>query len=184
MITTSNTLLLVIDVQGKLARVVYESEKRIKNISILIQGMKILGAPVLATEQYPQGLGGTIDEVSAHFEGVPLVTKDSFSCCGEPAFIERLQTYAHPNIVLCGIETHVCVYQTALDLLQFGYKVHVVTDGVSSRTEANWKLGVRKMEALGVELTGTEMFLSNCSRNPVPISSRRSRNSYAETKSR
>jgi nicotinamidase-related amidase len=159
MITATNTLLLVIDVQGKLARIVHESDARIKNISALIRGMKILGVPVLATEQYPQGIGGTIEEISAHFENVPLITKDTFSCCGEPAFIERLQTYAHPNIVLCGIETHVCVYQTARDLLRFGYEVHVVTDAVSSRTETNWKLGIRKMEALGTILTGTEMFL-------------------------
>jgi nicotinamidase-related amidase len=159
MLTTAHTLLLVIDVQGKLADLAFRSETIQKNIGTLIQGMDVLGIPVVATEQYPKGLGHTVEAIAALLGDTPILEKSSFSCCGEHAFEVKLTELHKTDIVVCGIETHVCVYQTVRDLLALGYNVHLVTDAVSSRSEENWQLGVRKCETLGAKLTSTEMLL-------------------------
>ena len=156
---SSSSVLVVIDIQGKLSRIVHQSELMIKNTSILIQGMKALGVPVLVTEQYPQGIGRTIDEIAVLVQGDPLFEKDSFSCCGLDTFNVALQNLGRKQILLCGIETHVCVFQTAMDLVNAGYEVHLVTDAVSSRTKENRDLAIAKMQSLGVVPTGTEMAL-------------------------
>lgn len=159
MLTTTHTLLLVIDVQGKLADLAWRSDTIQKNIRTLIEGMKVLDVPILATEQYPKGLGSTVPSIAVMLGDAPLIEKNSFSCCGEPAFEMKLIEQHKTDIVVCGIETHVCVYQTVRDLLGLGYNVHLVTDAVSSRTEENWKLGVEVCASLGAKRTSTEMVL-------------------------
>jgi nicotinamidase-related amidase len=159
MLTTRHTVLVVVDIQGKLADIVHESDFMQKNVEILAQGCRVLDIPILATEQYPQGLGHTTERIMQHLEGVPVIEKSAFSCCGEPLFEQRLMELHKTDVILCGIEAHVCVYQTARDLVGLGYNVHLVTDAVSSRTPANRELGIRKMESIGVKLTSTEMLL-------------------------
>jgi len=159
MLTTAHSLLLVIDVQGKLADLAYRAETMQKNVRTLIEGCGVLNIPVVATEQYPKGLGHTIESVAAVLGDAPVIEKDSFSCCGEYNFEVKLNELHKTDIVVCGIEAHVCVYQTVRDLLALGYNVHLVTDAISSRTEENWRLGMRKCEALGAKLTSAEMLL-------------------------
>lgn len=159
MLNRESSVLVVIDIQGKLARLMHDSDTVIRNAGILIQGMKILGIPVLVTEQYPKGLGPTVEELQPLVFPHGVIEKAAFSCCGEAIFLDRLRTLDRPHVLVCGIETHVCVYQTVRDLLETGYIPHLVTDAVSSRTEANRDLGIRKMESMGALLTGTEMAL-------------------------
>lgn len=159
MLSITHALLLVIDVQGKLVDLAWRSEQLQKNIRTLLEGMKVLDVPVLATEQYPKGLGHTVPSIAALLGDEPVIEKNSFSCCGEFAFETRLTELHKTDIIVCGIETHVCVYQTTRDLLALGYNVHLVTDAVSSRSEENWKLGVSVCTALGAKATGTEMVL-------------------------
>jgi nicotinamidase-related amidase len=161
MLDSAHSLLLVIDVQGKLADLAWRSEKIQKNIGILIEGMKALGVPIVATEQYPKGLGPTVPAIAGLLDGYPVIEKSTFSCCGEFAFETKMLELHKTDIIVCGIEAHVCVYQTVRDLLVLGYNVHLVTDAVSSRTEENWRLGVDVCTALGAKRTGTEMVLFN-----------------------
>jgi nicotinamidase-related amidase len=157
MITPKETLLLVIDVQGKLAPTVFQSDRLIKNVSKLIRACGLLGVPVIHTEQYPKGLGRTVDELAALIGDEPPYEKLSFSCCGNEDFMKRLRALGRNDILVVGMETHVCVYQTCVELLEFGYNVHLVTDAVSSRSEENRALGIRCIERAGASLTSTEM---------------------------
>ena len=159
MITPKETLLLIIDVQGRLAQGVFQSSTLEANIGKLVRGCSILDVPVLLTEQYPKGLGSTIDSVKELLHGNVAVEKLSFSCCGTPDFMKKLRSFNRNDILVAGIEAHVCVYQTAVDLVEFGYNVHLVTDCVSSRTEENRTLGIRCIEKAGASLTSTEMAL-------------------------
>jgi nicotinamidase-related amidase len=159
MITSEESLLLLIDVQGRLAHTVFQPEELVKNCSKLLRACPILGLPVLVTEQYPKGLGHTLESLTELLEGNRPVEKQSFSCCGVPEFMSQLRSFNRNDILVAGIETHVCVYQTAVELLEFGYNVHLVTDAVSSRTEENKQLGIRCIEKAGASLTSTEMAL-------------------------
>jgi len=157
MITPKETLLLIIDVQGRLAESVFQPDELVRNISKLVRSCSVLEVPVLVTEQYPKGLGHTLDSLRELLGGNVPVEKLSFSCCGNGDFMKQLRSFNRNDILVVGIETHVCVYQTAVDLVEFGYNVHLVTDAVSSRTEANKMLGIRCIEKAGAALTSTEM---------------------------
>ncbi len=159
MITPRKTLLLLIDVQGRLAESVFQPEALAKNIGKLLRACAILDLPVLVTEQYPKGLGYTLDSLMALLAGNVPVEKKTFSCCGTPEFMRQLRSFNRNDILVVGIETHVCVYQTSVELLEFGYNVHLVTDCVSSRSEENKLLGIRCIEKAGASLTSTEMAL-------------------------
>ncbi len=159
MLKKEETILLVVDVQGKLAQLMYEKEKLFRNLENLIQGIKVLNLPVIWTEQYPKGLGPTIPQVSSLLSGLEPIEKISFSCCGESRFMTKLNALNRTQILICGIETHVCIHQTTLDLIKLGYEVQVVTDAVSSRTKENKGIGLNKMEAAGAGLTSVEMLL-------------------------
>jgi len=159
MLTIQDTVLVLVDVQEKLARAMYEKEALAENTVKLVKGAKILGLPILWTEQNPQGLGNTLPEVKALLADQEPVTKLSFSCCGEPRFIDRLQPLNRRQALIAGIESHVCVYQTAMDLVKMGYEVQVVADAVSSRTPANKALGLERCKELGASLTSTETAL-------------------------
>ena len=155
----SLALLLVIDIQGKLARLVHDPDTLTRNVRILLQGMKLLEVPTIVTEQYPNGLGRTIEELQPFITELPLLEKRTFSCLADPSIMKSIVDAHRTDIIVCGIEAHVCVYQTAQDLLRHGYHVHVVTDAISSRTETNMRLAIRKMESQGAVLTSTEMIL-------------------------
>jgi nicotinamidase-related amidase len=157
MITPKETLLLVIDIQEKLAPAVFHSDRVIKNTGKLIRACKLLGVPVVHTEQYPKGLGRTVDELGVLIRDEPPFEKLSFSCCGNNEFMKRLRALGRNDILVVGMETHVCVYQTCVELLEFGYNVHLVTDAVSSRSEENRTLGIRCIERAGAAPTSTEM---------------------------
>ena len=157
MITPKEALLLVIDIQEKLAPAVFQSDHVIKNTGKLIRACKLLGVPVVHTEQYPKGLGRTVEALGSLIGEETPFEKLSFSCCGNDDFMKRLRTLGRNDILVVGMETHVCVYQTCVELLEFGYNVHLVTDGVSSRNEENRALGIRCIERAGAMLTSTEM---------------------------
>ena len=163
MLEIKNTLLLMIDVQVKLFAAMYEQEALCRNLQILLKGAGMLDLPMIATEQYPSGLGSTIPEIAALFsefrpETRPL-EKLSFSCCADKDCMEAITRAERKQILLAGIETHVCVYQTAMDLLEAGYSVQIITDAVSSRTARNRDIGLQKMQAAGAGLTSIEIVL-------------------------
>lgn len=157
MIVPSETLLLLIDIQGKLAQSVYRPELVERNIQKLIRACGILEVPVLYTEQYPKGLGATVAPLKELLGDLEPVEKITFSCCAAESFMQRLRSFNRNDILVAGMETHVCVYQTSVELLEFGYNVHLVTDAVSSRTPENREIGIRCIEKSGGNMTSTEM---------------------------
>lgn len=159
MLSTQNVVLMLVDVQGKLAQVMHERDALVRNLQILIQGTKLLGAPVVWVEQNPAGLGPTIPEVANLLAGEKAIAKMSFSACGSPEVMARLSGLNRRQVLLAGIEAHVCIYLTAADLLARGYQVEVVADAVSSRSPGNKEIGLRRVAALGGGITGTETAL-------------------------
>jgi len=152
-------VLVVIDIQEALMKAMDpEIGKNLpRNLQVLITFARELGVPILATEQYPKGLGRTIPEVKKELGDLSLIEKVAFSCCRVDAFNERLRSLGRKQIVLSGIETHVCVLQTAADLIQRGYGVHVVADAVCSRKRSDWEIGLRWIEKNGAMITTTEI---------------------------
>src|SRR5690625_4492826 len=159
MIEVKYTALVIIDVQGKLSKIMHQSKEVLKNIEILIQGAKLLEIPVLWLEQYPKGLGPTTTEVKQHLSDQEPVAKMTFSACQTDEFQQQLKQINKKNLLITGIETHICVYQTVKDLLTAGHYVEVVTDCVSSRTLADKQVGIDKMKSLGASVTSVEMAL-------------------------
>ena len=159
MLATENSILIVIDVQDRLVRVMHQRESLVENLRRFISGAVVLDIPMIVTEQDPEKLGATIPEISSLLEDVQPIHKSSFSCCKTEAFMEELGRIKRGQIIIAGVEAHVCVYQTAVDLLHEGYEVHIVTDCTSSRTEDNRNLAIERMRDEGVKLTGTEMAL-------------------------
>jgi nicotinamidase-related amidase len=150
--------LAVIDVQEAFRPAVLDFDRVVANVAVLVQGARVLGVPVVITEQYPKGLGETVPEVAQHLEGVDRLEKTSFSAVAAAGFPAALED-VRDQVLLCGIEAHVCVNQTAEDLLAAGREVHVVGDAVTSRTAENRELGVHKMEHSGATLTSVETAL-------------------------
>ncbi|NTV45459.1 MAG: hydrolase [Chlorobiales bacterium] len=159
MLTIDNTALIVVDVQGKLAQLMYQKEELYENLKRLIKGAQVLQMPIVLTEQYPKGLGPTVTELSELMPEVKPIEKITFSCCGNEEFSQELKALGRRQLLLTGIETHICVYQTAMDLLGAGYEVQVVTDAVSSRKRSNKRIGLERMKAAGAIPTTTEMAL-------------------------
>ncbi|MGF1852027.1 isochorismatase family protein [Vibrio gigantis] len=159
MLMRQKTGLVVVDVQGKLARLVDESETLISNCRKLIKGAQVLGLPIIYLEQNPDKLGATVSELNDLLSDVEPVTKFTFNACDEPKFVEAVQAKDVETWLVCGIEAHICVYQTAMGLLELGCKVQVVGDCISSRTALNKDLAIRRLVAVGVQITGLEMSL-------------------------
>jgi nicotinamidase-related amidase len=153
----ADTGLLVIDVQEKLIGLVPGHKQIVWNIRRLIDGAKILQLPVFATEQYPQGLGPTTVELRNDL--VAPVAKLSFSCVGSPKFRVALEATGLQKLLLAGIETHVCVEQTALDLMAEGYRVYVAVDGTGARHAIDHEIAIRRMDSAGVTVTTAEAAL-------------------------
>jgi nicotinamidase-related amidase len=159
MLNIENAILTIIDIQGKLAHAMYEKELLFKNVQKLIKGMQVLGIPIIWMEQNPKGLGPTIPEIADLLSGNQPISKMSFSGCRNDRFLQELKTLNRKQVLISGIETHICVYQTAADLLDLGYEVQVVTDAVSSRTIEDKKIGLEKMKDSGVIMTSVETAL-------------------------
>jgi len=159
MLEIDKSCLVLIDLQGKLAQSMYEKDSLFGNVAILVKAAELLEIPILWLQQCPEALGPTIaDVVELLGERQPL-NKTSFSCCGHEPFNRRLLELGRDQVLLCGIEAHVCVYQTAVELLRKGYDVTVVTDAVSSRTLQNKQLAIEQMRAEGIKIGSTEMVL-------------------------
>jgi len=159
MLEADSCVLVVIDIQGKLAQLMYRKEALFENAQKLIKGAQILEVPIIVTEQYPKGLGPTIPEIAALFLNFKPLPKVAFSCCGDEGFRQELMAVNRRQILICGIETHVCVYQTTVDLLASGYEVEVVADVVSSRTAENREIALQRIRDEGAGTTSVEMAL-------------------------
>ncbi|HLF17832.1 MAG TPA: hydrolase [Candidatus Omnitrophota bacterium] len=156
--TTDKSVLLVIDVQGKLAHLMHQKDELFRNLQTLIKAAHLFAIPVLLTEQAPQKIGETIEEIKQVLKEKPI-GKTAFSCCGEDEFVRRLRALKRKQIIVCGIETHVCVYQTVCDLREMQYEVQVVANAVSSRVEENKNLALGRIQLTGATLTSTEMLI-------------------------
>jgi nicotinamidase-related amidase len=159
MLDIQDCCLVVIDVQGKLAHLMADKESLFKNIRILIQAAKILEIPILWCQQVPEALGPTVPQIAELLADQEPINKASFSCWGQEEFTEILNSLEREQLLLCGIETHVCVYQTAMDLMEEGLDVTVVADAVSSRTEQNKQLALTRLSDEGAGIGTTEMVL-------------------------
>lgn len=159
MFKKEETVLVLIDIQGKLAQIVDESTFVINNIAAIVQGAKALELPILWLEQYPLGLGHTVEEIAQHLTKQQPIEKITFSAYQTEEFVQALEHTGRKKVLLAGIETHICVYQTAADLLANGYEVEVLADCVSSRTAGNHEVGIQKMMQIGAKVTSVEMAL-------------------------
>ena len=159
LLTPQYTILVAIDFQKKLFPVMYDKEKLLKQVIKLIQGVKVLEIPIILTEQYPRGLGPTLPEIAGLLPGTTPIEKTCFSCCDAPSFCNSLEATKRQQVLICGIEAHICVYQTAVALVQAGYEVQVVADCVSSRDPENKMVSLFKMGIAGITATTMEMAL-------------------------
>lgn len=153
--------LIIIDIQEKLLPPIFQKEQLIKNTQLLIRLAGILRIPHIATVQYAKGLGNTVPEIASLLPETEPIDKQMFSCFGSDVFcslLKRMQGHRN-TLLLCGMESHICVTQTALAALREGYIVHVASDAVSSRSEWNWKIGLERMRAAGAVISSTEMMM-------------------------
>jgi nicotinamidase-related amidase len=153
--------LVVIDIQQKLLPPIFQKEELVRNSQLLIRAAGILKIPALVSTQYAKGLGDTVPEIASLLPGVDAIDKTLFSCFGSDLFCSLLKRLPgqRNTLLLCGMESHICVTQTALGALRDGYIVHVASDAVSSRTEWNWKIGLERMRAAGAVISSTEMVI-------------------------
>jgi nicotinamidase-related amidase len=158
-LTTENTVLVLIDFQERLFPVMHDKEKLLNNAVKLIKGAVALELPIIVTEQYPKGLGPTIPEIKGLIPGFQPVEKVCFSCCDEPAFMERLGGLKRKQALVAGIEAHICTYQTAAALARAGYQVEVVADGIASREAENKAVALSRLGMMGILPTSVEMAL-------------------------
>ena len=158
-ITREKAGLVVVDIQERLLPAIHEKERVVANTIRLVKGAVVMGLPIFVTEQYRKGLGATAPEVAAAVPGFAPMEKMTFSSCGADGFIAALEARSVRDVVLCGIEAHVCVTQTCLDLLARGFRVFVAADAISSRTPENHRMGVERMRDAGAVIASTEMMI-------------------------
>ncbi len=154
-----DALLVVVDIQERLARVMEERDVVVNNCLHLVELARLHSIPIVVTEQYPKGLGPTLPEITDALGDTGPVEKITFSCCGEAGFLEKVRSAGRKKIILTGMETHVCVLQTALDLMKDGYTVHLVEDAVTSRRRENKETALRFLRDAGCVVTCTETVL-------------------------
>jgi nicotinamidase-related amidase len=157
--SVEHATLVVVDVQGKLARLMHESEAMIEAQAVLIRGCRLLGIPVVWAEQLPEKLGPTVEELQEPLRGLEPIAKSSFGCLGDAELRCCIESGGRGQVLLCGIETHVCVWQTAAGLLERDLEVHLIADATSSRSAFNREIGLRRMQGAGVYLSTVEMAL-------------------------
>lgn len=156
------SVLLVIDIQQKLLAPIHRGEQLVRNAQLLLRLAKILDVPVVVTTQYSKGLGASVPGIASLLPAeVPVIDKQEFSCFGNGEFCAAIKSLppGRSTLLLCGLETHICVMQSALGALENGYLVQVASDAVGSRTEWNWKAGLERMQAAGALISSTEMMI-------------------------
>ena len=159
LLSLDSTVLVAIDFQERLFPVMHQKEKLLRQIIKLIRGAGVLEIPVILTEQYPKGLGTTLPEIMELLPDVKPIEKNCFSCCDADEFQQALEQTRRKQVLVCGIEAHICVYQTAMALKQSGYEVQVVSDGVSSRDPENKMISLSKLSNSGIDPTTVETAL-------------------------
>jgi nicotinamidase-related amidase len=160
MLRPEDCALAVIDIQEKLLPPIFEKERLVRNAALLVRLANILSLPVIVSTQYEKGLGQTIAEIGGLLTNAKPIDKLEFGCFGNGEYCSQVGKLANrTTLLLCGMESHICVTQTALGALTQGLNVHVAADAVSSRTELNWKLGLNRMQAAGAVLSSTEMMV-------------------------
>ena len=159
MLTTDDSVFLLIDTQGKLAHSMCAKDSLFSNLKKLVKGMRALEIPILWAEQNPKGLGPTVQEIAELLPDLQPMTKYSFSCYQNQEFRQALEALGRQSVLVAGIETHVCVYQTVRDLRKAEYDVQLVADAVSSRTIENKHIGLEKCREVGASLTSVETAL-------------------------
>jgi nicotinamidase-related amidase len=155
----NNAILLIIDVQERLAMVMDKKDQVVRNTLHLIELARMQNIPVVVTEQYPKGLGRTLTEITSALPSYLPIEKVSFNCCGEASFNEQIKRLGRKKVIVTGMETHICVLQTSVGLIQDGFDVHLVQDAVCSRTKENWRSGVEFIRDAGGAITNTETAL-------------------------
>jgi hypothetical protein len=158
-LSRDEVVLVIVDIQERLAVVMSERRRVTDNCLHLIEIAKLLDIPIVLNEQYPKGLGPTVSEIRNVLPVYEPVEKMAFSCCGQPAVLEKLSGLRRRKAILCGMETHVCVLQSCIDLIRKGYAVHVVSDAMCSRTGENHGTGIEFMRDTGAVITCTETVL-------------------------
>ena len=164
-IVKENTAGLIIDIQERLFPVMQKKKKLLSNCQILIKGLTELQIPLILTQQYTKGLGNTIPDIQSLIPSVQYIEKREFSCCDEPSVIEKLKEFKKENIIICGIESHVCVLQTAIDLKNEGYTPVIVMDCVSSRKLSSLKLAKERLRFENIIMTSVESILFELTRS-------------------
>lgn len=157
MLNKQNTIFVLVDVQGNLAGLMHDKQSLFNNLQRLIKSVQILNLPILWLEQNPEAIGATIPAIAGLLPNQTPISKLTFSAYKNSEFKQALEQYDCQNVIIAGIEAHVCVYQTAMDLHSNGYQVEVIADAVSSRTQSNKQLALLKMQKHGINLTSTEM---------------------------
>jgi len=158
--TAANSVLVVVDIQTRLTAVMAEAGGVSQCVTVLLAAAQRLAVPVLVTEQYPQGLGATEPALLAALPAqTPVLAKTGFSCCAAPGFMEALQATGRKQVILVGLETHVCILQTALELLFMGYQVQIVTDAVCSRDAGHKRFALKRLRQQGATITNHESVL-------------------------
>ncbi len=155
----NSSALLIIDIQERILPVILKYERVVENTLKLINGFKILSAPIYYTEQYPKGLGSTESKIKSALDNTEAIHKMTFSCSGAGDLFQDFKRKRIKQVVVCGVESHVCVLQTVLDLLAEEFQVHVAADAVSSRRKFDYEIALRRMESNGAEITLTESVL-------------------------
>ena len=164
-IKKENTVAVIIDIQERLFPVMWEKERFLQNCQILLKGLETLNIPMLVTQQYSKGLGETLPEIKNAIPDFNFIEKKDFSCCDEVVFVEKLKATTAKNVIICGIESHVCVLQTAIDLKESGYNPIVVMDCTSSRKKENMKLAMERFRLEGILMTSYESILFELTRS-------------------
>ena len=149
--------LLVVDMQARLVPAMHEPEELVARVRLLLEAARMLGVPALASEQYPKGLGPTVEPVAALLPEGAILPKTTFSCARDPRLMQAIKGLDREQLLICGVEAHVCVLQSALELKQQGFAVHVAADAVGSRVPLRRDLGLARMRHAGCVIVDTEM---------------------------
>jgi nicotinamidase-related amidase len=159
LLAKEKTGIIIIDVQEKLMAVMGQKQRVLDNVLRLMELSNIFGLPVLFTEQYPKWLGPTLPEIVETSPSYDPISKMHFNCCDVEGFNKKLNSLESENLIVVGVETHICVFQTCVSLLERGYQIHVPQDAVTSRTDENWQVGLKLMDKAGAVITSTEAIL-------------------------
>ena len=157
--TRENSAVLLVDYQERFVSVLHNNEETVKNIKLLLSGANIYKVPVWVSEQVPEKLGKTISDFNENLKDAKSFSKKTMSCCGEQWFVDELKNKNIKQVAVCGVEAHVCVLQTVLDLLLNGIQVHLITDAITTRVSHNKLVAIEKIKSAGAVISSVETIL-------------------------